>query len=648
MNRWIHLTFAPLVTLAIGLLVFTQTLVAQAPKPVADAPAPKAATELRGPQEQNAKLFQDLKRGLLVLAQKLEKSDRQEDKDRSKTIRAALDVAEKANVDNQFKNLITGLSKGSNKIQDVDQLLGQNGELAKALQEMLNILMTDDESARLKAEIEKLERFLKDAESLKRREEIIRAMTESAKGDPKKIEKNQADVAADTKDLIDRMGGKKPEGKPGTPAGPKPDPKSQPKSDAKPGESSAEPKADTKDAKSGDKGEPKPGEADGEAKPAKPKDDAGKPKPSKDDEAKAGEPKPGEPKAGEPKAEPKPGEPKARPPAESKDASKGKGEGKPSEGKPGGEAKGKGSDAKPSDQEASSKGGGQPPPPGEAPPPQANPPQAPPGRKNVEEAYPQQKGAEEDLKKDDRNAAAKKEDKAIEALAKAIDELKKKLNQLREEEMLKTLAALEARCNRMLAMQKEVYESTKLIHSVIVKNGNEKTTADRQKSQQQGDKETEIIAEAEKALKLLESEGSAVAFARVLEEVKGDMQSVQRRLLECYVDTDTQQIEENIIAMLDDMVKALKKAQQDIQSGQSQSKPSNNKPQNKKLIDLLAELRLIRAFQIQVNSRTLMYGKKYQGEQASDAIIQTELRQISLRQAKLQDMVQKIATGANQ
>lgn len=640
MNRRIPLTFAPLVAVALGLLVFTETLVAQAPKPPVDAPAPKTATELRGPQEQNAKLFQDLKRGLLVLAQKLEKSDRQEDKDRSKTIRAALEVAEKANVDNQFKNLITGLSKGSNKIQDVDQLLGQNGELAKALQEMLNILMTDDESARLKAEIEKLERFLKDAEALKRREEIIRAMTESAKGDPKKIEKNQADVAADTKDLIDRMGGKKAEGKP---TAPKPDPKSQPKSDAKPGESSAEPKADTGDAKSGDKGEPKPGEAGGEPKPAKPKDDAGKPKSSKDDEAKAGEPKPSEPKA-----EPKPGEPKAGPPAESKDASKGKGEGKPSEGKPGGEAKGKGSDAKPSDQQASSKGGGQPPPPGEAPPPPPNQAQAPPGRKNVEEAYPQQKGAEEDLKKDDRNAAAKKEDKAIEALAKAIEELKKKLNQLREEEMLKTLAALEARCNRMLAMQKEVYESTKLIHSGIIKNANEKTTADRQKSQQQGDKETEIIAEAEKALKLLESEGSAVAFARVLEEVKGDMQSVQRRLLECYVDTDTQQIEENIIAMLDDMVKALKKAQQDIQSGQSQSKPSNNKPQNKKLIDLLAELRLIRAFQMQVNSRTLMYGKKYQGEQASDAIIQMELRQISLRQAKLQDMVQKIATGANQ
>ena len=65
------------------------------------------------------------------------------------------------------------------------------------------------------------------------------------------------------------------------------------------------------------------------------------------------------------------------------------------------------------------------------------------------------------------------------------------------------------------------------------------------------------------------------------------------------------------------------------------------------MIDLLAELKLIRAFQTQVNSRTKMYATKYTGEQAADPIIQNELRQLSQRQAKLQDMVHKIATGAN-
>jgi hypothetical protein len=43
-----------------------------------------------------------------------------------------------------------------------------------------------------------------------------------------------------------------------------------------------------------------------------------------------------------------------------------------------------------------------------------------------------------------------------------------------------------------------------------------------------------------------------------------------------------------------------------------------------------------------------MYGKKYTGEQTSDPIIDAELKQLSARQAKLQDMLNKIAAGENQ
>ena len=43
-----------------------------------------------------------------------------------------------------------------------------------------------------------------------------------------------------------------------------------------------------------------------------------------------------------------------------------------------------------------------------------------------------------------------------------------------------------------------------------------------------------------------------------------------------------------------------------------------------------------------------MNANKYKGEQAGEAIIQAELKQLSTRQAKLQDMLQKISSGANQ
>ena len=41
-------------------------------------------------------------------------------------------------------------------------------------------------------------------------------------------------------------------------------------------------------------------------------------------------------------------------------------------------------------------------------------------------------------------------------------------------------------------------------------------------------------------------------------------------------------------------------------------------------------------------------GEKEKGEQATDPILQAEIRQLSARQAKLQDMIHKIATGANE
>ncbi|QEL14027.1 hypothetical protein [Limnoglobus roseus] len=672
---------------ATAALLATTVITAQTPQPTdpkATPPVPADTTpgstkELRGPQEKNAKIFQELSRGLLTLAQRLEKSDRPEDKERAKTIYAAIEHSQKAGIDTQYKTLIAGLSKGSENPQDIGGIKGQNAELIKALQEMITILQTDDESERLKKEIATLEQFLKAAEALKRKTENHRAMVEAGKGDASKQANTQKDLADQTKDLAERMGGKKPgDDKKGGEATAKADPKSTPKGEPKPGESSAEAKGDSKDPKANDK-DPMAGEKGSEAKEGKPSEnaaeskkggepkegEAGEPKGAgepKAGEPKAGEPKTGEPKAGEPKAgepkagEPKAGEPKAgepKPAGESKGTGQGKGEPKSSKGQQakGGEGRGKGGEPKPGEQQAQAKppGDGEPKPgqPGGQSPPPPPPQNQTPGRKQVAEAYPNQKQAEEELKKPDRVEAAKQQDQAIEKLAKAIEELKKKLKQLREEEMLKTLAALEARCNRMLSMQIEVYEGTKVVHNGVVKNNNQKTTADHQKSQQLGDKESEIVAEAEKAMKLLESEGSAVAFAGVLEEVKGDMQAVQKRLAATWVDTDTQAIEENIIQMLKDMIESLKKAQQEIKKSQGEPPPPGGKPGPKPLIDQLAELKLIRAFQTQVNSRTKMYATKYTGEQASDPIVQNELRQLSQRQAKLQDMIQKMATGAN-
>ena len=49
---------------------------------------------------------------LLALAQKLEKSDRIEDKDKAKALRKAIDLADKEGVDNKFTTLLRTLTQG--------------------------------------------------------------------------------------------------------------------------------------------------------------------------------------------------------------------------------------------------------------------------------------------------------------------------------------------------------------------------------------------------------------------------------------------------------------------------------------------------------------------------------------------------------
>jgi len=677
-------------------MLMTSNLRAQAPAKAPEPAAPSIA-DLGSKQEANANKFQDFKEGLFRLAKRLEKSDRAEDKETAKIILAAIDQAQKSGVDSQFQKLVLGLKAGNLAVNDLQKIEGDGQQLSKMLKEIYDILMTDDEAAKLKAEIARLEAILKNAKEIKNTQERLQDNTQSKTGKAEDLSKQQDKLKDRTEDLAKQMGGKDPkEGKPAA----KKDDRAEPKSEPKPGESSAEPKPESsqekgepkdsdpmskegdpkegagepKEGKPGDPkageskdgkgdpkegGEPKPGDPKeggepkpGEPKPGEPKDPmGGKPGEPKPGEPKPGEPKPGEPKPGEGKpGEGKPGEAKEGKPSEGKGQGQGKGEAKPSEPGKGGEGKGQNAPpmggGKPSE---SKPGGGEPKPgePGQGQPGGGQPPpKETPGRKEVQDAIPFQDEASKQLPKD-RNQAGKNQDKATNELAKAIEELEKRLKQLREEEMKKLLANVEARVGKMLQMQIDVYNATVAIDGSITKNGGAKTVADTQKAQQQGDKEQEIVFEADRALKLLESEGSAVAFARVLEEVRQDMIAVQRRLSQSVVNGETQEIEKNIIDMLTEMKEALKQAQKDQEpQPPKEGKPGESKPQDKKLIDLIAELKLIRSMQVQVNKRTEMHGKK--ADQVADPLIQGEIRQLSTRQAKLQDMLEKIAAGANQ
>lgn len=506
--------------------------------------------------------------------------------------------------------------------------------------------------------------------------------------------KDSKDGGKDSKPGDGKPSGESKDGKPGDskggdgkPSGESKDGKSGEGKDGKPGDSKPS-EGKPSDGKDGKPGEGKPGEG----KDAKPSDGKGEGKPSagKPSEGKPSESKPSDGKPGDGKGEGKPsdGKPGDGKPSEGKPSS-GKGEGKPSDAKPGdqkpGESKGQGegkgeakpgkpSDGKPSDGKPSS-GKGKPSEgkPGSGKPGSSSPPPPSGGddqqkddnpvKKQIEDANKYQKQAEDEIEKGKNDSASDKQADAIKKLEEAKKKLEELLKQMREEELERLLADLEKRCRYMLALQIEVRDGTVTLDKDIISTGSKPDVAHAARSNKLGDKEDEIVREAHAALKLIKTEGSAVAFAEVFEQVSKDMETAMNRLRRTDVGEVTQRIENDIIETLKEMIEALKKAQKDAKSpppppGKSPPPPP---PGNKPLIDMLAELKMIFAMQRRVNARTELYGKQYKGEQllppapsASDKekkdfeSVQNELKDLAGRQEKIGKVTKDIATGKSE
>lgn len=502
-------------------------------------------------QEHLAQQFRKLEAILLQMAQRLERSSKPEDRERAAILKEAIKQAQNAQIDNKFDKLINLLQENKENLDEIKQAADQSKELADDIRQLINLLLSDNRDAQLKAERERLQQLLKMLDAVIRNQKSVRALTEIGKTAKEALAKSQNKVTKATENVAQAMS----KGK-----------------DSKGGE-----KAEGKSGSQG-KGDSKQGQGKG------------------DQQGKQGQ--------------------------QGQQGQKGQQGQQGQKGQQGQQGQKKG-------QQNSD-----------------NPQQDTPGKKQVEEAIGRQWRAEEEIKKQNKEGASDNQDKAIEKLEQARRQLEALLRQLREEELQRLLAALEARCREMLALQIEVYDGTVRVDKAIAQNPDRKPTrSEEQHALQLSDREQQIVRLANKAIQILESEGSAVAFPVVFRDVRDDMVNVARRLGKADVGSVTQLTEQDIITALKEMIEALKKAQAN-KSGNSQGQPSGQQG-NQSLIDILAELKMIRSLQWRVNQRTLTYARQYQGEQANDPDIQRELNELAGRQQKIFEVTNNIARGKN-
>ena len=517
------------------------------------------------------------------------------------------------------------------QLETLVKLLGQK-QLKRALDEqtavhadlkaLLDLLTSEDRSDRLKSEQARIREYIKEVERLIRLEKSIQGQTEGG-GDEKRLAKEQGELAKRTGDLAQKIK-ENEEGGESKPADESPEGKPSEDKDSKPNE--------------GKPNEGKPSEGKpSEGKPGEGKPGEGKPSDSKPQDSKGKEDKPEEGKPDE--AKPQEGKDQKGKPSEGKSKdSKGKagkpqgGKGKPSEGQPNeGEPMENGESGDQNQQDKQDQ-------------------QDNPARKRIEQAEQKMRDAQKKLEEAKRKESIEDQRQAKEELEKAKAELEEILRQLREEEIARTLAMLEARFKTMLEMQLKVYESTRRLDQVTVENRSEQFVVQAGKL---AIDERKIAIEAQKALTLLEEEGSSVAFPATVEAMHEDMEQAANRLADTKIDEITIGIEEDIIAALEEMIEALQKAQQDAEKQkQQQQQQQPQQEQEKPLVDAIAELKMIKALQERVNKRTVRYARLLEDDQdpvgqAESAELVDALKKLSERQQDVFRITRDIVLGKN-
>jgi len=519
----------------------------------------------------------------------------------------------------QSKNQLIGeqLSEIA-KLLEQDRLanaLTDQGEVRVDMVKLLELLLSEDRGQNLDEEKRRLQQWIREIGNLIKDQQGLQGETEGG-ADTNNLAERQGSLGEKTGKVAGEIaeaegahdGATDPGAQPSADGDKQPGEGKQPSDEQKPGE----------EQKPGDDKQP-----DDEQQPG--------------DEAKPGdESKPGENSGKSSNGEPQDGQPSEGQPSESKPSESQPSEGQPSQGQP---SQGQPSQGQPQSGESGESGEQQP---------QEQQPQNP-TRQRLKSAQQRMEQAQKKLKEAQRQQATEEQEAAIRELREAKAELEKILQQLREEEMLRTLAMLEQRFRKMLAAQIDVYEATQRLDSVPQeqRGRNDEIEAGRQSR-----REAAIADDARRALELLKQDGTAVAFPEAVEQLIEDMDQTTAWLAEAKVGELTQALEKDIIAALEEMLAALEKAQKDLeqQQQQQQSGQQQGEPPEPPLVDAIAELKLIRSLQMWVNKRTMFYSKILDGQPApaEQADVLEGLRKLAEREQRIFQTTRDIAQEKNQ
>lgn len=580
----------------------------------AEPDKPKGDLSLQ--QQQIRRDYERFERSLLEAAENMRRKEPEQS-----------DILDRARQRSQEQALLNEMDKISQELKQnqTGSASERQRQVIGRLKEILQLLQSEDERDRLKREMERIQELLKDTNRVIAKQRDAKAANQKG-SDQKKAEDEQKKASDEAQKLANKIDkqdkarqgeskpseGKQPDSKdsPQDPSGDQPkdgEPKESPEGKQKPGD-----KQPMDGEKSNDQ-KPKDSQDKPEGEPPMQSDSSGKE--GKDGEKKS---KPGKPS--------KPMDGQESPESQSPPSNKPPMPGSPMPSNPGQQP------PSPMDEQESQ----------EPQPPQESDQQTQ-GREDLKKAQESMQKAIEELEKQSRDAAGQEQERALEELEKLKAKLEEILRQRREEEKELYLAMLEVRFQKMLRLQLQVNAETVRLEKIPVP---ERNPAHFDKCSEASRQQKENQTEAEKTLNLLKEEGSSVAFPEAVEQLIGDMKAVAGLLGEANTGSTTQLREQMVLETLEEIILSLQKEMEQNRQKKQQQKGQGS-PEEEKLVNQLAELKMIRSLQNQVNRVTKLLGAEVEGEQATDKDRRKLAEDIAKRQQRIQSATYDLSTGRN-
>lgn len=533
-----------------------------------------------------------------------------EDPERAELLRRAISKGRERAISSELNVIATTLGNG-----EFGAARERQKEVTQSLQLLLKLLQSEDRRSSVEKDAERLENILKNVRNTITETKAARNLAQNSTA-PSNAAPAQRKALDKTDDILNDI---------------------QKHDDAQAADS--EPKD----------GDEKPGQNDGKG-PQNPSDES-QSKGPKSEENKNGKDPKGENPDADPSTDPSKDPQDDKSPKDAKDAKSGEQSGKPPKGDPQDSDSKPSEGSPPSDSPPSDKPspkspqGGQSKPGDSKPQNEQQPQDNTPGREELEAAQQLMQEALEELQQQKREEAIDDQDQAITQLQKAAKELEEMLKQLREEEKEMVLAALEARFQRLLALQTQIYETTVDLGTTPRSEWlNNAIGQCREIAQQQAD----VTRECSQTTGLLREDGTSVSILVAVEDIESDMGSVALRLQRTKTGKLTQAMETDIIEALNELIKATQKEMEEMKSEERKQQQQNSK-KKPPLVELMAEIRVLRSLQLRVNRRTTQVHELLQESDSADTGDLTEqLEVLARRQNRLRESASELAERMEQ